>query len=72
MIIIIIIIIRRIGCPSIVDKEIRIQRSHDCVENTRARVEIKKASQVSIGACVGKPERALSETKNSLDGDAVV
>ena len=30
-------------------------------------VETEKASQVSSGTCVGKPERALPEIENTLD-----
>src|SRR6516162_3127941 len=54
-------------CPSIVEKEIRIQRRHDCVEKTWLSVVFKKASQVSTGTFVGKSKRALPEIENTLD-----
>src|SRR6516164_893719 len=61
------IVIRRIRCPSVVAKEVRIQRSHNCLERTRPSVESKKAFQISSSTCVGKPERALAEIENTLD-----
>src|SRR5690349_12364530 len=61
------IVIRWIRCPSIVEKEIRIQRSHDGVEKTWLSVKSKKASQISSGACVSKSKRALAEIENTLD-----
>ena len=61
------IVIRGIRCPSVVEKEIRIQRSHNCLERTRPSVESKKAFQISSSTCVGKPERALAEIENTLD-----
>src|SRR5215467_1093809 len=63
------IVIRWIGFPAIVDKEIRIQGGRYCLERPwpSVVVEAKKASQVSSGTCVGKPERALPETENTLD-----
>src|SRR5215469_16549890 len=60
-------VIRGISCPSVVKKEIRIQRSHNCLERTRPSVESKKAFQISSSTCVGKPERALAEIENTLD-----
>src|SRR5262252_3437567 len=50
------VVIRGIRCPSVVEKEIRVQRSHNCLEMTRPSVESKKAFQVSSSTCVGKPE----------------
>src|SRR5262245_44860467 len=61
------VVIRGIRCPSVVEKEIRIPRSHNCLEMTRPSVESKKALQVSSSTCVGKPERALAEIENTLD-----
>src|SRR5260370_30648564 len=67
--VIFVIVIRWIRFPGIVDKEIRIQLGCYCVVTTwpSVVVEAKKASQVSSGTCVGKPERALPETENTLD-----
>jgi len=64
-----IIVVRWLGCPGVVAKEIRIQLGLYCLETTwpSVVVEAKKASQVSSGKCVGKPERALPETENTLD-----
>src|SRR5262249_2506658 len=59
-------VIRGIRCTSVVEKKIRIQQSHNCLERTRS-VESKKTFQVSSSTCVGKPERALAEIENTLD-----
>src|SRR6516162_5549096 len=61
------IVIRWIRCPSIVEKEIRIQWRHDRMETTGLSVEFKKVSQVSSGTCVRESERALPELENTLN-----
>src|SRR5262249_12977245 len=60
------VVIRGIRCPSVVEKEIRIQRSHNCLEMTRPSVESKQAFQVSSSTCVGKRTGPSVESKKAF------
>ena len=61
------IVIGWVRCPGVVEKKIRVQRSHDRGETTWLSVEFEKVSQVSSGTRVSKSKRALPEIENTLD-----
>src|SRR5260370_41021336 len=61
------IIVRRFRWPFVLQEKACVQWRRDLLERTRLLIKVEKGPQITVGAGIGKAQRAFADVENALD-----